>query len=521
MRILVTGSRGQLGTDCRAVLASHELLPLDLPEIDIADPASVRAAIDSFRPDAVVNCAAWTAVDRAEAEEDAAARANRDGPAVLAAECARTGAFLVHVSTDYVLAGTLPVPQAADESTEPAPRTAYGRTKLAGERAILASGCDAAILRTAWLYGANGRNFPKTMLRLAMARPENPIRVVADQWGCPTWSLRLARQIAAVLEAPLEKRPRGVCHAVALGHANWAEFAEEFLTLVGVPHSVVRCTSAEYPTPAVRPANSILDDRRLREAGLLVMDDWRTALAEFASANREALLAEARALVVEEALGRKFSDRSLLETALTHPSWVCEHPGAESNQRLEFLGDAVVGLYLAQRLYERFPDAPEGQLTRMRASLASGEALAAKASALHLGGLLRFGRGEEHSGGASNAHNLADAMEAVLGALWLDAGPDAAISAFDSLFESDMSSVAPVPTGGESPKSGLQVLAARTGAEQPRYEIVGRSGPDSDTVFTAEVSLGGETARGTGRSKRAAETAAAAALLSRLGRGGR
>ena len=516
MKVLITGCRGQLVTDCRTALAAHELLALDLPDLDIADAGSVRAAFERFRPDAVVNCAAWTAVDRAETEEAAAARANAAGPAVLAAECAAAGAYLVHVSTDYVLSGDRPVPEASDESAEPAPRTAYGRTKLAGERAILASGCKATILRTAWLYGAHGSNFPKTMLRLAIARPKGTARVVADQWGCPTWSARLARQIAALVDAPPSSRPLGVCHAVALGHANWAEFAEEFLSLVGVPHEITPCTSAEYPAPAARPANSILDDRRLREAGLLVMDDWRAALAQFVEQNRDGLLAEAACAAAENALGHVFRDKSLLRTALTHPSWSCEHPGDENNQRLEFLGDAVVGLGLALRLYDRFPHESEGPLTRMRAALASGASLAARASALGLGNAVRFGRGEALGGGAESPHNLADVMEALMGAVWLDAGPEAALAVFDRLFGSDVAAISPVPTGGESPKSALQVLAARLGPENPVYEIVGRSGPDSNTRFTAEVRLGASSARGEGRSKRAAETAAAAALLASI-----
>lgn len=516
MRILITGGRGQLGTDCQTALSGHEILALDLPQLDIADPASAGAAFESFRPEAVVNCAAWTAVDRAESEEEAARRANAAGPAVLARLCAECGAHLVHVSTDYVLPGTLPAPQAADESAEPAPRTAYGRTKLEGERAILASGCKATILRTAWLYGAHGSNFPKTMLRLALANPGNTARVVADQWGCPTWSLRLARQIAAILDASPDRRPLGVCHAVALGHANWAEFAETFLTLVGVPHRIVPCTTAEYPTPAARPANSILDDRRLREAGLLVMDDWRAALAEFVARNRDALLAEAAGAFAEKALGYVFRDKSLLRTALVHPSWSCEHPGEENNQRLEFLGDAVVGLCLARRLYERFPDQSEGPLTRMRSALASGASLGARAEALGLGRAMLLGRGETLGGGAASPHNLADVMEALMGAVWLDGGPDAARDVFDRVFGPDVAAMSPVPTGGESPKSALQVFAAKRGGDQPVYEIVGRAGPDSDTLFTAEVRLGSASARGEGRSKRAAETAAAAALLALL-----
>lgn len=294
MRILVTGARGQLGTDCLEVLSAHETRGLDLPDVDIADPSSVRAAFGAFRPDAVVNCAAYTAVDRAESEEAAADRVNRAGPAVLAAACAASGARLVHVSTDYVFSGDRPVPEAWDEEDAPAPRTAYGRTKLAGERAVAASGCDFVVLRTAWLYGAHGRNFPKTMLRLALKNPEDTARVVSDQWGCPTWSFRLAEQVRAVLEAPAG-RLSGICHSVGQGWTNWFAFAEAFLERMGVPHRLTPCGTDEYPTPAHRPANSILDDRRLREAELLVMDDWRAALNAFVDRHRDELLAEARA----------------------------------------------------------------------------------------------------------------------------------------------------------------------------------------------------------------------------------
>ena len=292
MRILVTGARGQLGCDCLDVLSAHETAGADLPELDIADAGSVRAAFERFRPDAVVNCAAWTAVDKAEDPAVAAAvdRANRQGPAVLAAACAAAGARLVHVSTDYVFSGERPVPRPWLESDEPDPRTVYGRTKLAGEREIAASGCRHAILRTAWLYGARGNNFPKTMLRLALKRPAGTARVVADQFGCPTWARRLAEQIRAVVENP--DRVSGVCHATGQGATNWFEFAETFLSLVGVPHELAPCTTADYPTPARRPANSILDCGKLRDAGLLVMDGWRDALAQFVAANRDALLAE-------------------------------------------------------------------------------------------------------------------------------------------------------------------------------------------------------------------------------------
>ena len=290
MRILVSGANGQLGSDCLEVLADGEVLGLDLPDLDIADATSVRAAFGDFRPDVVLNCAAYTAVDRAETDEAAADRANREGPAVLAAACAAAGARLVHISTDYVFSGDRTVPEPWCESDEPAPRTVYGRTKLAGERAIAASGCEYVVLRTAWLYGARGRNFPKTMLRLALKNPSDTARVVADQWGSPTWSRRLAEQIRAVVLAP--GRVSGLCHAAGLGRATWFEFAEAFLSLMGVPHRLSPCKTSEYPTSAHRPANSILECANLGASGLLVLDGWRDALAAFVAQNRTALLAE-------------------------------------------------------------------------------------------------------------------------------------------------------------------------------------------------------------------------------------
>ena len=201
---------------------------------------------------------------------------------------------------------------------------------------------------------------------------------------------------------------------------------------------------------------------------------------------------------IEAALGHRFADPALLETALTHPAWAFEHPGTESNQRLEFLGDAIVGLLLARALYARFPKADEGALTRLRASLASGE-----------GGQLR-------EGGAENLHNLADAMEAVLGAVLLDGGFPAAEAVFARLFADDVAALSEVPAGGESPKSALQVLAARAFRDQPAYRILSQDGPPDAPSFVAEASVAGRAATGAGRTKQAAQTAAAAALLALL-----
>ncbi len=219
---------------------------------------------------------------------------------------------------------------------------------------------------------------------------------------------------------------------------------------------------------------------------------------------------------VAKALGHSFRDPNLLRTALTHPSWSCEHRDDPDNQRLEFLGDAVVGLRLAERLFERFPDAREGELTRMRASLASGEALARKADALGLGHALRLGRGQVREGGDFNVHNLADAMEAVLGAVCADAGYNAAAAVFDRLFADEISALRASPPGSENPRSELQILASRKFGEMPQYTDVSREGSDSAPVYTASVVIAGRSASGTGRTKRGARAAAAAAMLKSL-----
>lgn len=289
-RILIAGCNGQLGSDCRQVLKKHDVLGVDLPEINITSASSVGELVRRFNPGFLVNCAAYTAVDKAETDQTLCSAVNAAGPAVLADVCRENNVFLVHVSTDYVFNGRRPVPEAWTESDTPDPTTVYGVTKLAGEQAIIASKCRYAILRTAWLYGAHGKNFPKTMLRLALADPKRTIRVVDDQFGCPTWSLRLAGQIQAIIESPAP--PVGLFHAVAQGHTSWYGFASEFLRLMDVPHVIEPCTTADYPTPAKRPLNSILEDAALKSIGLCRMDGWKDALEEFVRENHAALLAE-------------------------------------------------------------------------------------------------------------------------------------------------------------------------------------------------------------------------------------
>ncbi|MFJ9735682.1 dTDP-4-dehydrorhamnose reductase [Streptomyces sp. NPDC101169] len=277
MRWLVTGASGMLGQDTVRELRERgeDVTGLDRTALDIAEPGSVRQAFDDHRPDVVVNCAAYTAVDDAETDEARALRVNGEGPRLLARACAAHGARLVHVSTDYVFSGEArdtPYP----EDHTPAPRTAYGRTKLAGERAVLAEHPGGAVvLRTAWLYGAHGRNFVRTMLELEARR--DTLDVVDDQRGQPTWSADVAALVADLGAGDA----RGVLHATNSGEATWFELAREVFRLAGADPERVRPTdSRSFPRPAPRPAYSVLGHARWRETGLEPPRDWRSALYE-------------------------------------------------------------------------------------------------------------------------------------------------------------------------------------------------------------------------------------------------
>lgn len=277
MRVFVTGSRGQLGSALvsRFVARGDEVVGSDRPEFDITEPASVSAAFASVRPEVVVNCAAWTAVDEAEINEDAAMAVNGVGPGLLAGACAATDAWLVQVSTDYVFSGD--EPGAYAEGAEPNPQSAYGRTKLAGELAVREMLPDRHyIVRTAWLYGPNGQNFVRTMLRLADER--ETVSVVTDQVGQPTSAEDLADQIIALIDA---HPPAGTFHATNAGEVSWFDFAQEIFRLAGLdPARVLPVTSEEFQRPAPRPANSVLGHDRWIEVGITPMRDWRLAIAD-------------------------------------------------------------------------------------------------------------------------------------------------------------------------------------------------------------------------------------------------
>ncbi|MFD5126587.1 dTDP-4-dehydrorhamnose reductase [Streptomyces olindensis] len=280
MRWLITGAGGMLGRDVVDELTrrGETVTGLDRAALDITRPEAVDAAVREHRPDLVVNCAAYTAVDDAETDEARALEINGDGPRLLARACAAHGARLVHVSTDYVFDGearTAPYPE--DHPT--GPRTAYGRTKLAGERAVLDELPGAsAVVRTAWLYGVHGANFVRTMIGLEARR--DTVDVVDDQRGQPTWSADVAERIAD-LGPRLGPDAHGVFHATSSGEATWYELAREVFSLLGADPDRVRPTSsAAFPRPAPRPAYSALAHRRWQEIGLPLPRDWRSALHE-------------------------------------------------------------------------------------------------------------------------------------------------------------------------------------------------------------------------------------------------
>ncbi|WSQ46502.1 dTDP-4-dehydrorhamnose reductase [Streptomyces sp. NBC_01220] len=280
-RWLVTGAAGMLGQDLVAALAHEDVTAVaaDRTALDIADPGRVREMFAAHRPAVVVNCAAWTAVDDAESQEDAALRINGTGPAVLAAACREHGAVLLHVSTDYVFAGDAALPYREDAPT--APRSAYGRTKLAGERAVLETLPDTGyVVRTAWLYGAGGANFVRTMIRLEGVK--DTLDVVDDQRGQPTWTVDLAARLVRLGQAALDgTAPAGVYHGTSAGGTTWCGFTREIFRLLGADPARVRPTTSDaYPRPAPRPAYSVLAHHRFAAAGIEPIRDWRAALDE-------------------------------------------------------------------------------------------------------------------------------------------------------------------------------------------------------------------------------------------------
>lgn len=276
MKIVVLGRSGQLARAlARAPIhGDATLVSLGRDALDLTDASTTAAVLGAQRADLIINAAAYTAVDKAESEPAAAFALNRDAPAAIARFCAESGARLVHVSTDYVFDGAKAGAYVEDDAR--APLNVYGRSKAEGEDAVLNSGADAVIVRTSWVYAAEGANFLRTMLRLAETRDE--IGVVDDQIGAPTWAADLADACLAAGAATA----RGAFHYAAAGAGSWADFAEAVFTEAaqrGLPHARVKRISArDYPTAAARPANSRLDTSKFERAFGVVLRPWREAL---------------------------------------------------------------------------------------------------------------------------------------------------------------------------------------------------------------------------------------------------
>jgi dTDP-4-dehydrorhamnose reductase len=272
---LVIGASGMLGRDLVTALRRDQesVVGLTHAELDITDEAAVHAAVRSSRPDIVVNCAAWTAVDDAEAHEDAALLVNGHAVRYLAEASADSGARLLQLSTDYVFGGDVRRPYA--ENDAPAPSTAYGRTKLAGELAVLQQlPRTGYVVRTAWLYGAYGPNFVRTMISLE--RERDTVHVVDDQCGQPTWTADVVGQIKALVHT---RASAGIYHATSSGETTWFGLAQQLFRLLGAdPARVKPTTSSHYRRPAPRPAYSVLGHEAWARAGIAPIRDWRLSL---------------------------------------------------------------------------------------------------------------------------------------------------------------------------------------------------------------------------------------------------
>ncbi|MDW8468761.1 MAG: dTDP-4-dehydrorhamnose reductase [Burkholderiales bacterium] len=268
MKILLTGANGQLGSElARRLPALGELTAADRAALDLAKVEAIRRALREAKPQLVVNCAAYTAVDRAESEPTLAHAVNAVAPAVLAEEARRLGALLVHYSTDYVFDGEKGAPYVEEDPCNPL--NVYGRTKLAGEEAVRGSGCRHLVLRASWVYAPRGRNFVRAILR--KARAGEPLRVVDDQTGVPTSAAFLAEATMRALAAGGE----GLYHLAPTGATTWYGFACAIVERLGLEVAVTPIRTEDYPTAARRPRYSVLDATRARSAFRLPADDWR------------------------------------------------------------------------------------------------------------------------------------------------------------------------------------------------------------------------------------------------------
>ncbi|NOS74941.1 MAG: dTDP-4-dehydrorhamnose reductase [Methyloglobulus sp.] len=287
MKILLTGATGQVGWElARTLLPVGEVIEVDRSQADLADTSSLRAIIQQYQPDVIVNPAAYTAVDKAESEQALAFLINAEAPGVMAEEAKKIGALLVHYSTDYVFDGTKSTPYVEDDATNPI--NVYGQSKLAGEQAIQSTEGDYLILRTSWVYASRGNNFLKTILRLAAEREE--LKIVADQIGSPTWARLIAETTAHIVRQAMFERQSSsfdpnVYHLTSSGDTSWHGFAQKIVDSVREQgkmelknRAILPIPTTDYPLPAKRPTNSRLSTRRLEQQFGLTMPSWDNAL---------------------------------------------------------------------------------------------------------------------------------------------------------------------------------------------------------------------------------------------------
>jgi dTDP-4-dehydrorhamnose reductase len=275
MTTLVFGRTGQVAIELRRAMA--DAVFLGRGDADLTDPAACAAAIRDRRPATVINAAAYTAVDQAETDAATAHTVNAEAPGAMAQACSDLGIPFLHISTDYVFDGTSDRPWHEDDPV--GPLGVYGRTKLDGERFVAAAGGPYVILRTAWVFSAHGKNFVKTMLRFGRERPE--LRVVADQHGGPTPAADIAAALATIARAfAAGQGVPGIFHFSGAPPTTWADFAKTIFDTAGLPARVARITTTDYPTPARRPQNSILDCSRIASSYGIAQPDWRTGLVQ-------------------------------------------------------------------------------------------------------------------------------------------------------------------------------------------------------------------------------------------------
>ena len=289
MKVLITGSTGMLGSDCKTVFSSrYEVIAPTKEDMDIRKWDKVIEVINKNKPDVVINCAAYTDVDKCEEERELAYKINVEGARNLAQVCARFDCKIVHISSDYVFDGKKPIPQPYFEDDEPNPLSFYGKTKADSEKAVIDNIEDYIIIRTGWLYGRRGSNFVKWVIKKAISGEKIP--VLKDQYGSPTWTYKVALQILVLLE----KKMTGIFHATSEGYCTRVEWAKFILDRLGLSAELEPISIKDWSPPAKRPVNCLLENKELKTYRLSIMKNWKDELKDFLNRFGTSLIKEAR-----------------------------------------------------------------------------------------------------------------------------------------------------------------------------------------------------------------------------------